>query len=119
MKTFLGLPIYTTGITLFTSMRHILSTILFTGLGYFISAMIAGGLSGDVWMYIESIEKYYFIQTVLLILGSILGVIMRGLLNKLDNGSLKFFFHYPRLDKYLYPIGLIIAFLIINELFGL
>lgn len=119
MKTFLGLPIYTTGVSLLTSMRHVLSIILFTGLGYFLSAMVVGGISGDVWMYVQSPEKHYIVQLFLLALGVFLGVVMKAQLTKLDNDKIKFFFHYPKLDKYLYPIGFILTYLIINELFGL
>lgn len=119
MKTFLGLPIYKTGVSFLSSLRHIMSIILFTGFGYFLSAIAVGGISGDVWMFVQSPEKHYLVQLLLLVLGVFLGVVMKGQLNKFDNGEIKFFFHYPKLDKYLYPIGFILAYLIINEIFGL
>ena len=111
MKTFLGLPILENA-DFRSTMKHIFSVILFTGLAYFILAIIAGGFS---WKYVQSVEKHYVMQFFLLALAVLGGNALRFFANKFG----KFFFHLPKLDKYLYPIGFILAYMVINEIFGM
>lgn len=111
MKTFLGLPILETA-DFRAVIKHILSVILFTGLAYFVLAIIAGGFS---WKYVQSVEKHYVMQFLLLALAVLGGNLLRTSANKFG----KFFFHLPKLDKYLYPIGFVVAYLVINEIFGM
>ena len=111
MKTFLGLPILENA-GLWAILKHIASVVLFTALAYFILAILAGGFS---WKYVQSPEDDYVIQFFLLLFGVIGGNILRVQANRFR----PFFFHLPKLDKYLYPIGFVFTYLIINEIFGM
>ena len=114
MKTFLGLPILENA-GLWAILKHIASVVLFTGLAYFILAISAGTIKGDTWQYVQSVEKHYIAQFILLSLALLGGNLFRAVINKFG----LFFFHLPKLDKYLYPIGFVLSYLIINEIFGM
>lgn len=113
-KTFLGLPSPQSA-GLYAILRNWGSIILFTGLGYFLAAMLLGTLTGDIWKYIQSIEKYYVVQFALLSAGVIFGHIARVVLNK--NGDR--FFIIKKLDIPFYILGFILTYLVINEIWGL
>jgi len=114
MKKFLGLPIITVTPNLGATFKNYLGTILFGGLWYFMTAMMVGSIQGDVWKYIESVDKYYTYQGIFIILGIVLGHMTKVLLNQFNSFWIK-----PSWDKYIYPIFFIIAFLVINEIGGL
>ena len=116
MKTtkFLGLPIINSA-GIYAVIKNWLSIILFTGLGYFISAMICGSIEGFTWKYIQSEVHYYEIQFYLLLMGVILGHVFRYILYKFGSN----FFILRKLDYIFYLIGFILTYLVINELFGL
>lgn len=114
MKKILGVPVVES-VRFSVLIRHIGSVILFSGLGYFLTCMTLGTFEGDTWKYLQSTETLYVTQFFLLLSGIILGNIIRGMFNY----SGIFFFHYLKVDKYLYPLGFIIAYLVINEIGGL
>lgn len=114
-KTFLGLPIISNA-SWQATLKHLLGVILFTGLGYFIVAIVVGQLNTkDPWYYIQQEEKDYWMQFGILLGGTLLGHLLRIL------GNLRrpFFFILPWLDKWIYPLGFILAYLVINEIWGL
>lgn len=113
-KTFLGLPSPQSA-GLYAILRNWLSIILFTGIGYFLSAMLLGTFTGDIWKYIQSTEKYYVFQFVSLLASVIFGHIARVSLNK--NGDR--FFIIKKLDIPFYILGFVLTYLVINEIGGL
>lgn len=113
MKKFLGLPVLESA-GWQAVLKHVLSIILFTALGYFLISIITGITKGDTWKYIQQVDKDYFIQFILLFSGVIIGILIKGLLNMWK----PFFFHLPKLDRWLYPLGFIITYMIINEIAG-
>lgn len=114
-KTFLGLPILQGMPNLWSALRHALSIILFTGLWYFISAMIYGSFQGDTWKYIQSTEKYYVVQFVSLLTGVIFGHFVRVSLNSIGDR----FFIIKKIDIPFYILGFVLTYLIINEIWRL
>ena len=110
MKTFLGLPSPQSA-GLYTILRNWLSIILFTGLGYF----LLGSFAGDVWKHIQSTEKYYVVQFVLLLAGVVFGHVARVALNKAGD----WFFILKKVDIPFYIVGFILTYLVINEIWGL
>ena len=114
MKTFLLLPsLQSAGLN--AVLRNWLSIILFTGIGYFLFAMLLGGFAGDTWKYIQSTEKYYLVQFVLLLAGVVFGHFVRVFLNK--NGDR--FFILKKIDIPFYIVGMVLTYLVINEIWGL
>ena len=114
IKTFLGLPsLQSAG--LYAILRNWLSIILFTGIGYFLSAILLGTFTGDIWKYIQSTEKYYVVQFALLLTGVIFGHFARVALNKAGDR----FFILKKVDIPFYILGFILTYLIINEIGGL
>lgn len=113
-KTFLGLPLITS-VNLGGLFRNWLSIILFTGLSYFLFSIIFGLFNGDIWLYIQSENRQYVVQFILLILGVISGHFIRVLLTNLGS---KFFIYKPY-DYIFYVIGFILTFLVLNEIWGL
>ena len=83
-KTFLGLPSPQSA-GLYAILRNWLSIILFTGLGYFLAAMLLGTFDGEIWKYIQSTENYYVVQFVSLLAGVIFGHFARVALNKVGD----------------------------------
>ena len=113
-KTFLGLPsLQSAGF--YAILRNWLSIILFTGIGYFLSAILLGTVTGDIWKYIQSTEKYYVAQFALLSVGVIFGHFVRVVLNK--NGDR--FFILKKIDTLFYILGFVLTYLVINEIWGL
>lgn len=115
MKKFLGLEVVLGELHYTKILKHYGTIILFTGLWYFISAMIVGAINGDIWKYVQSTEKFYFVQFILLLSGVILGNFSRVGLSLLGDHT----FHYPKMDKWFYPLSFILTYLIINEIFGM
>ena len=113
-KTFLGLPLLQSA-GLYAILRNWLSIILFTGIGYFLFAMLLGSFAGDTWKYVQSVEKYYVVQALLLLAGIVFGHLVRIILNK--NGDR--FFIFKKLDIPFYILGFILTYLVINEIWGL
>lgn len=113
MKTFLGLPVVQST-NLWGLFRHILSIILFSGLGYFGTAILTGAYSGDIWMYIQSTQKFYVTQGILLLVGIFIGHLTRVFLNTKGDR----FFHFPKVDKWFYPLAIVITYLVLNEIWG-
>ena len=111
---FLGLPVEKQ-VGLYKMIRNWLSIVLFTGIWYFLTAMFIGFIQNDIWKYVQSIEKYYFVQFIILTLGVIFGHFTRVGLNIIGDR----FFIYKRVDLIFYIIGFILTYFIINELFGL
>ena len=114
MKTFLGLPSPQSA-GFYAILRNWLSIILFTGIGYFLSAILLGTFIGDIWKYIQSTEKYHVAQFVSLLTGVIFGHFARVSLNK--NGDR--FFIIKKLDIPFYILGFVLTYLVINEIGGL
>ena len=114
MKRFAGLPV-AESVGFYALLKHVLSIILSTGIAYFIIAVFSGLISGDAWKYVQSDDKHYFAQFLFLLLAVAGGNFLRAVANRFS----EFFFHLPRIDKYLYPIGFTIAYLVINEIFGM
>ena len=113
-KTFLGLPVLqSVGFKMI--LRNWLSIILFTGIGYFLSAILLGTFTGDIWKYIQSTEKYCVVQFALLLTGVIFGHFARVALNK--NGDR--FFIIKKVDIPFYILGFVLTYLVINEIWGL
>lgn len=114
-KTFLGLPV-TESAGLYAIIRNYLSVILFTGIGYFLIAMLIGSINGDTWMYIQSVEKYYKEQFLFLIFAVLFSHLCRVLLNKFAGDK---FFMIFKFDRFFYPLAFILTYLVINEIWGL
>ena len=114
MKFRLGLPVLDE-VSFFGLLKHYFSTVLFTGIGYFLIVMIFGLINGDMWQFVQSSDKSFSVQFFSLFLGLVIGHLMKMSLN---NIHFKFFFLYPKLDKFLIPIGFVIAVLVILEKFG-
>ena len=93
MKTFLGLPSPQSA-GFYAILRNWLSIILFTGIGYFLFAILLGTFTGDIWKYIQSTEKYYVAQFALLLTGVIFGHFARVSLNSIGDR----FFIIKKLD---------------------
>lgn len=106
-KTFLGLPVINSA-GLYAVIRNYLSVILFTGIPYVVLA--------SVFNVFQTSEKNYILQAILLIVSLILGHFTRVSVNKLFGDK---FFMVPKYDKFFYPAGLILTYLIINEIWGL
>ena len=113
-KKFLGLPLLQS-VGLYAILRNWLSIILFTGIGYFLFAILLGTFTGDIWKYIQSTEKYYVVQFVSLLVGVIFGHIARVSLNHIGDR----FFIIKKIDIPFYILGFILTYLIINEIGGL
>lgn len=113
-KTFLGLPLITS-VKLEGLFRNWLSIILFTGIGYFLFAMLLGSFAGDTWKYVQSSEKQYPIQAFLLLVGIIFGHFARVSLNKVGDR----FFIIKKFDIPFYVVGAVLTYLVINEVWGL
>ena len=113
-KKFLGLPLLQS-VGLYAILRNWLSIILFTGIGYFLAAMLFGTFTGDIWKYIQSIEKYYVVQFALLLTGVIFGHFARVSLNSIGDK----FFIIKKLDIPFYILGFVLTYLVINEIWGL
>ena len=114
MKTFLGLPSPQSA-SYYAILRNWLSIILFTGIGYFLSAMLLGTFTGDIWKYIQSTEKYYVVQFTLLLTGVIFGHFARVSLNSIGDR----FFILKKIDIPFYILGFVLTYLVINEIGGL
>lgn len=114
MKRFAGLPVLES-VGFYALLKHIASIILFTGIAYFIIAITLGLVSGDNWKYIQSADNHYVVQFFILLSAVVVGNFLRAVANRF----VEFFFHLPKVDKYLYPIGFVLAYLIINEIFGM
>ena len=113
-KTFLGLPSpQSAGFNMI--LRNWLSIILFTGIGYFLSAILLGTFTGGIWKYIQSTEKYYTAQFVSLLAGVIFGHFARVSLNSIRDR----FFIIKKLDIPFYILGFVLTYLVINEIWGL
>ena len=113
-KTFLGLPSPQSA-GFYAILRNWGSIILFTGIGYFLSAILMGTLTGDIWKYIQSTEKYYAVQFGSLLTGVIFGHFARVSLNNIGDR----FFIIKKIDIPFYILGFILTYLIINEIGGL
>ena len=114
MKFRLGLPVLDE-VSFFGLLKHYFSTVLFTGIGYFLIVMIFGLIHGDMWQFVQSSDKSFMVQFFSLFFGLVIGHLMKMSLN---NIHFKFFFLYPKLDKFVIPIGFVIALLVILEKFG-
>ena len=114
MKTFLGLPSLQSA-SYYAILRNWLSIILFTGIGYFLSAMLLGTFTGDIWKYIQSTEKYYVAQFALLLTGVIFGHFARVSLNSIGDR----FFIIKKLDIPFYILGFVLTYLVTNEIWGM
>ena len=113
-KKFLGLPLLQS-VGLYAILRNWLAIILFTGIGYFLSAMLLGGFAGDTWKYVQSSEKYYLEQAFLLLAGIVFGHFARVSLNKIGDE----FFILKKVDYVFYLVGFVLTYLVINEIWGL
>jgi hypothetical protein len=113
MKTFISLPVMRSGIGASSLLRHIGGVVLFSILGYCLTAMTFGAIAGDVWKYFQSIERFYITQAIIMLVVIVIGIIFKAFANML---MFTFFYHYPKIDKYLYPIGFVLGWLIINEI---
>lgn len=113
-KKFLGLPSPQSA-GLYAVLRNWLSIILFTGIGYFLAAVLFGSFDGETWKYVQSIEKYYVVQFVLLLAGIVFGHLVRIALNKIGDR----FFIVKKVDIPFYLLGFILTYLVINEIWGL
>ena len=113
-KTFLGLP-SPQSVGFYAILRNWLSIILFTGIGYFLSAILLGTFTGGIWKYILSTEKFYVAQFVSLLAGVIFGHFARVALNKAGDK----FFILKKVDIPFYILGFVLTYLIINEIGGL
>lgn len=113
-KKFLGLPLLQSA-GLYAILRNWLSIILFTGIGYFLFAMLLGTFDGEIWKYIQSSEKYYVVQFVLLLAGVVFGHFARVSLNKAGDR----FFILKKVDYVFYLVGFILTYLVLNEIWGL
>lgn len=111
---FLGLPSPQSA-SYYAILRNWSSIILFTGIGYFLSAILIGTFTGDIWKYIQSTEKYYVVQFALLLTGVIFGHFTRVSLNSIGDR----FFIIKKLDIPFYIIGFVLAYLVSNEIWGL
>ena len=113
-KTFLGLPsLQSAGF--YAILRNWGSIILFTGIGYFLSAMLLGTFTGGIWKYIQSTEKYYVAQFALLLTGVIFGHFARVSLNSIGDR----FFIIKKLDIPFYILGFVLTYLVTNEIWGM
>lgn len=113
-KTFLGLPLITS-VKLEGLFRNWLSIILFTGIGYFLFAILLGSFAGDTWKYVQSSEKQYIVQAFLLLAGVVFGHFARVFLNKAGDR----FFILKKVDYIFYFVGFILTYFVINEIWGL
>lgn len=111
----LKLPVLKDGVTIMTLGKHYLTIIFCTGIAYFLIAMGAGVLQGDVWMYVQSSQEQYLEQALILAGALILGYIFRILLKLTGD----FIFNFWKTDKYFYPIATIVTYLVINEIWGM
>ena len=109
------LPSLTTGVSALALLKHYLAIIIFTSFGYFGTAILTGALQGDSWKYIQSVEKYYVEQGVFLALAILIGYVIQILLMRVGD----YYFHFWKTDKYFYPIGYILTYLVINEIWGM
>lgn len=114
IKTFLGLPLLQSA-GLYAILRNWGSIILFTGLGYFLTAMLLGSFAGDTWKYVQSSEKQYVEQSLLLLVGILFGHFARVSLNKTGDR----FFILKKVDYVFYFVVSVLAYLVINEIWGL
>lgn len=114
-KTFLGLPILEISPNSRSFMKHNLSIILSTALSYIIVIMSFGLYKNDTWKYFQSEERYYILTLISLFIALLLGNLLRALANT----YFVTFYHLPKWDKWFYPIGFILSYLIINEIWGL
>ena len=139
---FLGLPVLNTWPNLWSFARHYLSIILFTGLWYFITNIGYGAYTSaipfkfqyffamfsesqwtqaghafwaDANRYIQEVDKHYELQAYFLLASLILGHLSRVFANVVLGDR---FYHLPKTDKFFYPIAIVLAYLVINELFG-
>lgn len=113
-QTFLGLPLLQS-VGLYAILRNWLAIILFTGIGYFLFAMLLGSFAGDTWKYVQSSEKYYLVQALLLLAGIVFGHFARVFLNKTGD----VFFILKKVDYVFYLVGFVLTYLVINEIWGL
>ena len=114
MKHFLGLPIRYTSNPI-TFVGQFIGITLSTGLSYFILTILLGLIvSGEHSTYIQSIEKNYILQFILLLSAVFMGIGLRIIANL----RWKFFYIIPNFDKYIYPIGFIVSYMAINEIWG-
>ena len=114
MKTFLGLPLLQSA-GLYAILRNWGSIILFTGIGYFLFAMLLGSLAGDTWKYVQSAEKNYPVQALLLLASVVFGHFARVFLNNAGDR----FFILKKVDYIFYIVGFILTYLVLNEIWGL
>lgn len=103
-------------VTLYQMLRNYGAIILFSGIGYFLGAMVLGFIEGETWKYVQSVDKYYVTQGLLLVVALIFQQLIRVILTQ---KGLDYFFMYPKVDKYFYPIAFILTYLVINEIGGL
>lgn len=115
MKTFLGLRIreYNTPVT--ALIFNYVATIVLTAIWYFTLNTLLGILGGNMDMYVQPVEEKYIVQGILLLCAIILSSYTKGILNIFR----PIFFHYHKLDRWFYPIGLILTYLIIAKVLGL
>ena len=113
-KTFLGLPSPQSA-GLYAILRNWLSIILFSGIGYFLFAILLGSFSGDTWKYVQNSDKQYAVQALLLLAGVVFGHFARVSLNKTGDR----FFILKKVDYVFYFVVSVLAYLIINEIWGL
>lgn len=113
-KKFLGLPILQSA-GLYAILRNWGSIILFTGIGYFLFAILLGSFAGDTWKYVQSTDKQYVEQALLLLAGILFGHFARVSLNKTGDR----FFILKKVDYIFYLVGTVLTYLVINEIWGL
>lgn len=114
MRQFLGLPIrYSNSPLVFFG--QVIGITISTGLSYFIIMAVLGLItSGSHAQYIQTVDKHYAFQLVVLLVSVFAGVGLRLLANL----RWKFFYIIPNFDKYIYPIGFIVSYMAINEIWG-
>lgn len=111
MKNFLGIPVLETNPNWQGMMKHYLQIIMFTGIAYFLLAMVFGSVEGDTWKYVQSSIHYYGMQAILLLLAIPLGHLFIKLIVMLP--------WVWKYDIYFYIVATILTWLIINEVGGL
>lgn len=113
-KKFLGLPLLQSA-GLYAILKNWLSIILFSGMGYFLFAILLGSFTGDTWKYVQNSDKQYAAQALLLLAGVVFGHFARVSLNKAGD----WFFILKKVDYIFYLVGFILTYLVINEIWGL
>ena len=137
MKNYLGLPVLERTPNWQAMCLHILNIILTVALGYFLVNITYATLTTNVpfkfnyifalfseadWAqaghafwnetqrFIQPNTPMFWMQTIFLFIGFILGYIFRLVQNHFGMKN----FHYKYIDMFLYPIGILVALILVN-----